>query len=148
MSLLSYATQVWEVREPTNNHFQPSRSEEWFSDLSKLVGPINPTEEKITAILIQISAAVATGRALPPGSENPTPYQLSERLKKLDPDVLDLKHLQDIEFSAYAVMEIISSMITHKISILVMTVEKLVGVVNFDIVGESLYENHEVEMNA
>ena len=141
MSLLSFATQVWEVEEPTNRYFHHSRSKAWLSDLSKLIGPINSTEEKITSILFQLSAAVATGRALPPGLEAPKPYQLSEKLRDLDPDVLHIKHMQDVGYSAYAVMEIISSMITHKISVLVTTIEKLVGVVNFDFTAGDFHDS-------
>lgn len=138
MSLLSYATQVWEASEPTNKYFDQSRSKQWLTDLAALIGPVNPTEVKITSILFQLSAAVTTGRALPPSLEAPKPYQLSARLSKLDPEVLHVKHMHDVGYSAYAVMEIISSMITWKIGILVGTVEKLVGVVNFDLLLEGL----------
>jgi hypothetical protein len=98
------------------------------------------TEEKITSILFQLSAAVATGRALSPGLEGPKPYQLSSKLRELDPDVLHIKHMEDVGYSAYAVMEIISSMIIFKISVLVRTLEKLVGVVNFDFIVGNLHE--------
>lgn len=142
MSLLSDSTKVWEADEPTNKYFNNSRSKQWLSDLSKLIRPINPTEVKITSILFQLSAAVETGRALPPGLEAPRPYQLSTKLRELDPDVLDIKHMQDMGYSAYAVMEILSSMITYKISVLVTTIEKLVGVANFDLMVEDLPIGH------
>lgn len=94
MSLLSYATQVWEVEGPTNKYFHHSSgSNAWLSDLSKLIGPINPTEEKITSILFQLSAAITTGRALPPGLDVPKPYQLSMKLRGLDPNILHIKHI-------------------------------------------------------
>ncbi|RFU27990.1 Catechol 1,2-dioxygenase, partial [Scytalidium lignicola] len=141
MSLLSYATEIWEAEGPSSNYFHNSHSKAWLSDLSKLIGPINPTEEKITSILLQLSAAVVTGRALPPGLEAPKPYQLSAKLRELDPDLLHIKHMQEVGYSAYAVMEIISSMITHKISVLVKTIEKLVGVVNFDFMTGDLDDN-------
>jgi predicted Zn-dependent protease len=64
--------------------------------------------------------------------EMPKAYQLSEKLRELDPDVLSIKHMQDAGYSAYAVMEIISSMITYNLDGLVTRVESLVGVISFD----------------
>jgi hypothetical protein len=64
--------------------------------------------------------------------EMPKAYQLSEKLRELDPDVLSIKHMQDAGYSAYAVMEVISSMITHNLDGLVTRVESLVGVISFD----------------
>lgn len=134
MSLLSYATQVWAAENP-NKYYKNSGNRMWLNDLSKLIGPVNPTEERITSILCQLSAAVSTGRSLPPRMELPKPYQLSERLRELDSDVLSIKHMQDRGYSAYAVMEIISSMITYKLDVLVTSVESLVGVISFDFVN-------------
>jgi hypothetical protein len=139
MSLLSYATQVWAVDGPTKHYFQQSsRSRQWLTDLSNLIGPIGPTEEKITSILSQLSAAVSTGRSLPTKIEPPKPYQLSQKLRELDPEVLHIKHIQELGYSAYAVMEIISSMITYNLDVLVTSIESLVGVVSFDF---EMYEN-------
>lgn len=63
------------------------------------------------------------------------PYQLSERLRELDPEVLQIKHMHELGYSAYAVMEIISSMITHNLDELTVSIKRLVGVVNFDFEG-------------
>jgi hypothetical protein len=75
---------------------------------------------------------VATGRALPAKIEPAKPYELSQRLRELDPEVLHIKHIQELGYSAYSVMEIISSMITYNLDILVTSIESLVGVVSFD----------------
>lgn len=136
MSLLSYSTQAWAAEGRVGGYFPNSPTADiWLRDLSKLVGQINPTEVRITSILCQLSAAVHTGRALPPMMESSMPYQLSERLRELDPDVLRIKHMHELGYSAYAVMEIISSMITHNLDELTESVKRLVGVVNFDFEG-------------
>jgi len=49
----------------------------------------------------------------------------------LDPDILHMRHMLELGYSTYAVTEIISSMITHKLDHLVESVENLVGVVDF-----------------
>jgi hypothetical protein len=130
--LLSYATQVWAANNPDKAQNHHTNDRKWLNDLSKLIGPINTTEEKLTSVLCQLSAAVSTGRSLPPRMEMPKAYQLSEKLRELDPDVLSIKHMQDAGYSAYAVMEVISSMITHNLDGLVTRVESLVGVISFD----------------
>lgn len=136
ISLLSYATQVWEAEGLTKYGFAHTpESAIWLADLSKLIETINPIEEGITSILCQLSAAVSTGRALPPHTRTTTPYRLSERLRTLDPEILHLKHMLEPGYSAHAVMEIISSMITHNINVLVTTIEGLVGIISFDFVG-------------
>ncbi|CZR56399.1 uncharacterized protein PAC_06287 [Phialocephala subalpina] len=132
MSLLSYSTEVLAVDGPYKEYFHHSSSRKWLEDLSNLIGPMNPTEVRITSILSQLSAAVSTGRALPTRIESIKPYQLSQRLQVMDPEVLHLKHIQELGYSAYAVMEILSSMITKNLDVLVDSIESLVGVVSFD----------------
>ena len=88
-------------------------------------------KKRVTAILCQLSAALSTGRPLPRRMEMPKAYQLSENLRKLDPNVLRVKHIQEAGYSAFAVMEIISHMIIHNLDTLVLQVESLVGVINF-----------------
>jgi hypothetical protein len=70
--------------------------------------------------------------------ELPKAYHLSEKLRGLDPDILSIKHMQDAGYSAYAVMEIISSMIIHDLDVLVTSTESLVGVISFDFQGLSV----------
>ncbi|KAL3418486.1 hypothetical protein PVAG01_10202 [Phlyctema vagabunda] len=136
ISLLSYATQVWAASEDPriNEIAHSSKSRAWLNDLSKLIETINPIEKQITSVLWQLSAAVSTGQPLLPGTGHSSPYLLSDRLRTLDPEILHMTHMFELEYSAHAVMEIISSMITYKIKVLVATIESLVGVVDFEFV--------------
>lgn len=86
---------------------------------------------------------MSTGRALPAKIEPTKPYQLSQKLRELDPEVLHIKHIQELGYSAYSVMEIISSMIIYNLDILVTSIESLVGVVSFDFeeMHEEMHEN-------
>ena len=104
-----------------------------MSDFSKLTEPLNENEQAITAVLCQLSAAVSTGRPLPPGIKTPQPYQISKNLRKLDPQILHSNHVEDLGYSVFAVMEIVSGMISYKLDELVATVEQLVGVTDFEV---------------
>lgn len=132
MSLLSYSTEVWSINGPTNHYFHHSqRSRRWLQDLAKLILPIEPTEQRVTLILSQLSSALDTGRPLPAKTQPMEPFLLSQKLKELDPDILHMRHMLELGYSTYAVTEIISSMIMHKLDRLVESVENLVGVVDF-----------------
>lgn len=85
----------------------------------------------MTLVLSQLSSALDTGRPLPAKTQSMEPFLLSQKLKELDPDILHMRHMLELGYSTYAVTEIISSMITHKLDHLVESVENLVGVVDF-----------------
>lgn len=59
------------------------------------------------------------------------PFLLSQKLKGLDPNVLHMRHMLELGYSTFAVTEVISSMIMHKLDRLVGIIESLVGVVDF-----------------
>ncbi|THY16859.1 hypothetical protein D6D01_07605 [Aureobasidium pullulans] len=132
ISLLSYSTEVWSIDGPTNHYFHHSqRSRRWLQDLAELILPIEPTEQRVTLVLSQLSSALDTGRPLPAKTQSMEPFLLSQKLKELDPDTLHMRHMLELGYSTYAVTEIISSMIMHKLDHLVESVENLVGVVDF-----------------
>ena len=131
ISFLSYATPVWSSNDSDIAQNHQSGGSRWFEDFSKLVGPVNATEEGLTSVLCQLSAAISTGRSLPPGMKLPKAYHLSEKLIQLDPDILRANHMQEVGYSAYAVMELISNMITHNVDTLATQIESLVGVIDF-----------------
>lgn len=97
-----------------------------------MIGPVNATEMSVTLTLSQLAAAVSTGRSLPPRTDLPKAYHLSEKLSALDPRILGIEHVQEIGYSAFAVMEMISTMITTELEVLVEQIEGLVGVTNFN----------------
>lgn len=144
MSLLSYSTEVWSIDGPTNHYFHHSqRSRRWLQDLAELILPIEPTEQRVTLVLSQLSSALDTGRPLPAKTQSMEPFLLSQKLKELDPNILHMRHMLELGYSTFAVTEIISSMILHKLDRLVVSVESLVGVVDFTQRG--LFEGVEKE---
>ncbi|THW71804.1 hypothetical protein D6D19_07065 [Aureobasidium pullulans] len=118
MSLLSYSTEVWSIDGPTNHYFHHSqRSRRWLQDLAELILPIEPTEQRVTLILSQLSSALDTGRPLPAKTQSMEPFLLSQKLKELDPDILHMRHMLELGYSTYAVTEIISNSATSERSL-------------------------------
>jgi hypothetical protein len=103
----------------------------WLADVSQLLQAVNPTSHHITSVLALLSASVTQGSALPPYMQLPRPYQLSQRLEKLDKGILDARHVQEPGYSAYAVIQVASSLVTDDLRRLVELVKDLVGEVDF-----------------
>lgn len=116
-----------------------------MEDLASLLTSTNVLEERITVVLYQLSGAVATGQPLPTRIEPGKLYQLSKRLSQLDPAILDIRHIQDLGYSTYAVVEMISNMINHRVNVLTQSIENLVGITYFDVDKMYSIEHGEVE---
>ncbi|KAF4954349.1 hypothetical protein FSARC_12162 [Fusarium sarcochroum] len=134
IALLSYSTQAWSLHGPHSQYYHTStRTRKWMEDLATLLTSTDMLEERITVVLYQLSDAVATGHPLPRRIEPGKSYQLSQRLAQLDPSILDIGHIQDLGYSTYAVVEMISNMINHRVNILTQSIENLVGITYFDV---------------
>lgn len=132
LSLMAYATESW-TRDTGSIYpnTQPKTRHVWLDDLTRLVDSIGPTSHSITSILSLLSASVRQGSALPPYIQLPEPYNLTRRLEKLDKGILDARHVEEPGYSAYAVMQVCSSLITDDLRRLTEHVKDLVGETDF-----------------
>ncbi|CZR57246.1 uncharacterized protein PAC_07136 [Phialocephala subalpina] len=132
LSLMSYATESWTKENgAVYTNTEPKHRREWLNDLMTLVDSIGPTSHSITSILSLLSASVKTGSALPPYIQMPEPYDLSRRLERLDKGILDARHVEEPGYSAYAVLQVCSSLVTDDLRRLVDHVRELVGETDF-----------------
>lgn len=129
---MSYATESWTKKDGSlYPNSKPETRHEWLHDLTALIDSVGPTSHSITSILSLLSASVKQGSALPPYIQLPEPYNLSRRLEALDKGILDAKHVQEPGYSAYAVMQVCSSLVTDDLTRLVENVKELVGETDF-----------------
>lgn len=63
---------------------------------------------RIETLLSVLSSSLCNAAPLPPHRELPEPLYLVERLEKLDADILSVRHIAEPEYSAFAVMQIVS----------------------------------------
>ena len=80
---------------------------------------VNTTSQEITSILALLSASVTNGNPLPPYLKAPQAYKLSARLEELDADILSIKHIAEPGYSAFAVMQIASSLVSDDLEKLI-----------------------------
>lgn len=132
LSLMSYATQSWSHdRGSLYPNTRPETRGQWLNDLTVLIDSIGPTSHAITSVLSLLSASVKQGSALPPYIQLPEHYNLSRKLEKLDKGILDARHVEEPGYSAYAVLQVCSSLVTDDLRRLVEDVKDLVGETDF-----------------
>ncbi len=128
LSLMSYATQSWsEDHSSLYPNSKPAARRQWLTDLATLVDSVGPTSHGITSVLSLLSASVLQGSALPPFIQLPPAYNLTRRLEALDQGILDARHVEEPGYSAYAVMQVCSSLLTDDLKRLVEHVKDLVS---------------------
>ena len=62
---------------------------------------------------------MTNGNPLPPYLKAPKAYQLSEKLEALDPDILSVTHITEPGYSAFAVIQIASSLVSDDLGKLI-----------------------------
>lgn len=127
LALMSYTTKTWAKDVHTN----PDTRGKWLRDLAAVMDEIEPTSHQVTSTLALLSAAITSGVALPPFIQLPQPYSLNRRLEALDSGILDSRHVEEPGYSAYAVMQVASSLVTDDLARLVDCVKELVGETDF-----------------
>lgn len=103
------------MHEPSTSPDQAS----WIHDFSRLISSISITSQEITSILALLSAAVTNGNPLPPYLRAPKAYQWSQKLEEMDADILSITHITEPGYSAFAVIQIASSLISDDLGKLI-----------------------------
>lgn len=104
ITLANYASSSFEhsVRE-----HGPDRSK-WSSDFRHLLASAHPTSNRITTLLSVLSSSMRNAAPLPPHLELPEPFAFAQKLEHLDPGILSVRHLNEPEYAAFAVMTVVS----------------------------------------
>ena len=119
-SILNYLTLIsYGSRNLAHEASQSSGQASWIHDFSRLVGSLEVTSQEVTSILALLSAAVTNGNPLPPYLQAPKPYQLIRRLEELDPNILSMTHISEPGYSAFAVIQIASSLVSDDLAKLI-----------------------------
>ncbi|KAI5194524.1 hypothetical protein E4T38_09536 [Aureobasidium subglaciale] len=140
-ALMSYSTQAWSTHGPHAQYHQHSISaRQWMQDLCELIESANIHAQKISCVLYQLSDALSTGRQLPGPVDAVKPYELWQNLEQFDPQILHRRHVRELGYSTYAVVELLSGVVANSVNELSRDVEFLVGVTHFDIMADGYDE--------
>jgi hypothetical protein len=113
----------------------------WLQDFKNLISTLELTSHSITSLLAILSGALITGRPLPPYLRVPERFHIGEMLSSLDADILKVKHVCETGYSAFAVMQVSTTMLNEDLADLLRDVKRLVGEAEFHLdVVERDYE--------
>ena len=104
---------------------------EWLRDFRRFAGDVNITSNDMTSCLCLASASISNSQPLPPYLKPPRPYDLSNRMEAVDPEILSVSHISQPCYAAFAVLEIASTLIADEMAHVVGLVKELVGEVDF-----------------
>jgi hypothetical protein len=95
------------------------QGQRWLHHLSNVIESTDFNAQIVTSLLCHLSAAVSTGSALPPYLSPPEPFPLARKLRRLNDGLLDTKNAEDPAFSAFASLEVLSSMVNKNLAKLI-----------------------------
>lgn len=125
MALISYSTKSF------SSHAGSPDKGPWMEAFNLLIQSLNVSSQEITSMLSLLSASVTSGNPLPPYLKPPSAFKLTACLEALDAEILSIDHVAEPGYSAFAVMQVASSMISDDLERLLANVKDLVGEVDF-----------------
>ncbi|PIB01099.1 hypothetical protein CB0940_00528 [Cercospora beticola] len=128
ITLISYASRTFS--HPEDNE-SSSRHTAWSQDFRKLLTSVNATSHKLTSLLSLLSSSITDARALPPYLEIPQHAKYVQRMEKIDKEILSVRHIDEPEYSAFAVIQICAQCINDDVVKITRHVKTLVGVIDF-----------------
>ena len=128
-SLISYSSQTFSEMYTSNGEGE-SKSQ-WLKDFRRLTQDVDLTSRETTTLLALLSASVTSGQPLPPYLKPPEAYALTSKLEALDKNILNLRHILDPAFAAFACMQIATKCIGDDLGALLRDVRELVGELDF-----------------
>jgi hypothetical protein len=97
----------------------------------KVIGEAKLTSQSVTTLLSLLSSSITSGNPLPPYVRVPAPYQLSERLDKIDKDLLSIRHIAEPGYASFAVIQLGTKSLLDDLQKLLDGVRELVGELDF-----------------
>ena len=76
--------------------------------IGKLVASVNTSSHRITTLFSVLSSSMRNAAPLPPHLELPEPFAFAQKLQSMDSDILSVRHMAEPEYSAFAVMQVVS----------------------------------------
>ncbi|KIW73346.1 hypothetical protein PV04_01476 [Phialophora macrospora] len=115
----------------------------WLKDFKQLIASLELTSHSVTSLLAILSGAIGSGKPLPPYLRAPERFHIGEMLSSLDSHILSTKHVCEPGYSAFAVMQVSTTMLSEDLADLLAETKRLVGEAEFnlDVVAEDYERN-------
>lgn len=104
----------------------------WLKDFAQLISCLELTSHSVTSLLAILSSAISSGKSLPPHLKVAQRFHIGEMLSSLDSDILSTKHVCEPGYSAFAVIQVSTTMLSEVLADLLADTKRLVGEADFD----------------
>jgi hypothetical protein len=110
----------------------------WLKDFKDVVASLQVASHHVTSLLAILSGALQSGKPLPPYLQPPERMHLGQMLRQQsvqggdDTDILSAKHVCEPGYSAFAVMQVSTTMVIQDLADLLADAKKLLGEADFE----------------
>lgn len=128
---MTFATETFQSQP---NHISAEKASEntWVKDFKQLITPTQLANRTMNSLLFITATAISTGRPLPPYLKAPEPVHLGKLLGLVDSDILGARHVCELGYAAFAVMQVATTMLAVEMEGLLEETRKLVGEISSD----------------
>ncbi|KFZ19176.1 hypothetical protein V501_00789 [Pseudogymnoascus sp. VKM F-4519 (FW-2642)] len=105
----------------------------WLKDFKRLISSLQLTSQEVTSLLAIVASAISTGRPMPPYLKAPQFMNLRQLLNRMDGDILSTRHVLEPGYTAFAVIQVSSTMLRDDLEGLLEETKNLVGEAKFNI---------------
>lgn len=125
ISLIAYASKSFSLSKDDGT------KDQWQHDFLKLVSSVETTSEQVSSRLALLSNSVSNGTPLPPYLQPIQSYNLDDKLRMINREILGINHIAEPGYAAFAVMQIASRSLVYDLNKLTNDVKSLVGELDF-----------------
>jgi hypothetical protein len=127
MNLIAFSSKSFAL---TTSPESDSR-DEWQIDFVRLLSTVETTSEQVSSRLALLSNAISNATPLPPYLQPLEPFNLDDKLRMMDKEILSINHVKQPGYAAFAVMQIASRSVIYELNKLTASVKDLVGELDF-----------------
>jgi hypothetical protein len=109
-SLASYTSADFERVDESD-----SERSEWAAEFRKVIANSTESGVQIASLMSLLASSLSNGIPLPPYLEMPQPFSYVKRLNELDNDIISIRHMAEPEYSAFAVMQVVTQCVNTDI---------------------------------
>lgn len=131
MALISIASEEFSRLQTANGDDDGQNGSKWLANFRRIIGEAHVTSEQVTGLLSVLSASILSATPLPPYLRVPEHYQLSKRLDDIDEDILNVRHIAEPGYSAFAVIQVGTRCVINDLRSILSAVKELVGELDF-----------------
>lgn len=115
MSLMAHTAQSLSSLPESENS-----ESKWKTRLAEIAfSSADFNSHRITSLLCNLSAALTNAQPLPPYLSTTESFPLARRMQRIDQGLLDIRHAEDPDFSAFVALEVLRSVVGFSLESLI-----------------------------